>query len=54
MKRINLYRLLQWLFFLPIILPLCLLAGALQGALGMIERVFDQLWLDVNFRSNDL
>lgn len=38
---------LQWVFFLPIILPLCILFGALRGAFQMVERVLDQLWIDV-------
>ncbi|MBC8155815.1 MAG: hypothetical protein H7Z72_23240 [Bacteroidetes bacterium] len=47
MKNIRLYMFLQWVFFLPIILPLCILFGALRGAFQMVERVLDQLWIDV-------
>ena len=38
---------LQWVFFLPVILPLCIAFGALQGAYQMAERVMEQLWADV-------
>lgn len=43
---------LQWVFFLPIILPLCILFGALRGAFQMVERVLDQLWIDVVPQAN--
>lgn len=38
---------LQWVFFLPVILPLCMAFGALRGAIQMAERVIDQMWTDV-------
>jgi hypothetical protein len=37
----------QWIFFLPIILPLCLIYGALRGAILMTERVMQQMLIDV-------
>lgn len=37
----------QWVFFLPIILPLCLIYGALRGAAQMVERVFEQIRTDI-------
>lgn len=47
MKTVRLYMILQWVFFLPVILPLCIAFGALQGAYQMAERVMEQLWADV-------
>jgi hypothetical protein len=47
MRKFRLYMLLQWAFFLPIILPLCLAFGAIQGAVNMAERVFNQMMTDV-------
>ncbi|WP_192579101.1 hypothetical protein [Fibrisoma limi] len=47
MKNVRLYMILQWIFFLPVILPLCMLFGALRGAIQMADRVMDQLWTDV-------
>lgn len=47
MRKVRLYMVLQWVFFLPIILPLCIAFGALQGAIQMVERVMDQLLKDV-------
>ena len=47
MKNVRLYMVFQWIFFLPIILPLCLIYGALRGALLMAERVMQQMLIDV-------
>ena len=47
MKNVRLYMIFQWIFFLPIILPLCLIYGALRGALLMAERVMQQMLIDV-------
>ncbi|WP_164851269.1 hypothetical protein [Larkinella soli] len=48
MKKVNLYMILQWVFFFPIILPLCMIFGAVQGAVQMAERVINQFWSDVS------
>jgi hypothetical protein len=37
----------QWVFFLPIILPLCLIYGAIRGAMQMTERVLEQMMTDI-------
>ena len=37
----------QWVFFLPVILPLCMIFGALRGAAQMAERVVEQIRADV-------
>lgn len=47
MKNVRLYMIFQWIFFLPVILPLCLIYGALRGAAQMAERVIEQLLTDV-------
>jgi hypothetical protein len=47
MKNVRLYMIFQWIFFLPIILPLCLIYGALRGAILMTERVMQQMLIDV-------
>lgn len=51
MKTIRLYMVLQWILFLPIILPLCMVFGALRGAVLMAERVIEQMSIDVNLKS---
>lgn len=51
MKHVRLYMILQWIFFLPVILPLCMLFGALRGAVQMAERVMEQLWTDVTLQN---
>ncbi len=37
----------QWVFFMPIILPLCIIYGALRGAVQMVERVVNQMLADI-------
>ncbi|AUD01265.1 hypothetical protein CWM47_05250 [Spirosoma pollinicola] len=48
MRNFRLYMIFQWVFFLPIILPLCIIFGALRGIVQMIERVMEQIILDVS------
>jgi hypothetical protein len=47
MRNFKVYMIFQWVFFLPIILPLCIVFGALRGIVQMIERVMDQIILDI-------
>lgn len=47
MRNFRLYMAFQWIFFLPIILPLCIVFGALRGIIQMVERVMEQIVLDV-------
>jgi hypothetical protein len=47
MKKVKLNMILQWVVFFPIILPLCMVFGAVQGAIQMAERVLNQFWSDV-------
>ncbi|UFH56056.1 hypothetical protein [Spirosoma sp. KNUC1025] len=47
MKNVRLYMIFQWVFFLPIILPLCVIFGALYGVVQMVERVMDQMRMDI-------
>ncbi|NIJ56100.1 hypothetical protein [Dyadobacter arcticus] len=46
-KRFNFTMALQWLIFLPIILPLCIIFGALQGILNMVEKMAQRMWMDM-------
>jgi hypothetical protein len=48
MKGRKMYLAFQWLIFLPIILPLCVVFGALQGAFNTIEEMVHQMWSDVS------
>ncbi|HEX9955916.1 MAG TPA: hypothetical protein VGA96_01625 [Fibrella sp.] len=50
MKTIRLYMVLQWVLFLPILLPLCMVFGALRGAILMAQRVIDQMSTDISFK----
>ncbi|WP_041616372.1 hypothetical protein [Spirosoma linguale] len=47
MRNFRLHMAFQWIFFLPIILPLCIVFGALRGIVQMVERVMEQIVLDV-------
>lgn len=47
MKNVRLYMIFQWVVFLPIILPLCVVFGALYGVVQMVERVIDQMRADI-------
>lgn len=41
---------LQWVLFLPILLPLCMVFGALRGAVLMAERVIEQMSTDISYK----
>ncbi len=47
MKKPNLFMAVQWLIFLPVILPICLIFGALQGIASSAEQVVQRIWADV-------
>ncbi len=47
MKKANVFMAIQWLIFLPIILPICLIFGALQGIASSAEQVIQRIWADV-------
>ena len=47
MKKPNLHLAFQWLIFLHIILPLCIIFGALQGVVNTVEQMTHQMWVDV-------
>lgn len=38
---------LQWFIFLPIILPLCIAFGAVQGIASMVEKMFQRMVADM-------
>lgn len=46
-KRFNFTMALQWLIFLPMILPLCIVFGALQGVVTMVEKMAQRMWIDI-------
>ncbi|GGC02203.1 hypothetical protein [Dyadobacter sediminis] len=46
-KRFNYNMALQWLIFLPVILPLCIVFGALQGIMNMVEKMAQRMWIDM-------
>ena len=47
MKKLNITKALQWLIFLPLILPLCIIFGAFQGVVGMVEKMAQRMWIDM-------
>lgn len=46
-RRFNFTMALQWLIFLPVILPLCIIFGALQGIMNMVEKMAQRMWIDM-------
>lgn len=46
-KKFNVAMALQWLIFLPVILPLCVIFGAVQGVLSMVEKMAQRMWIDM-------
>jgi hypothetical protein len=47
LKKFNYSMALQWIIFLPVILPLCVVFGAMQGIATMIEKIFNRMWIDM-------
>ena len=47
MKKLNFHLAFQWLVFMPVILPLCVIFGALQGIANALESIVQQVWNDV-------
>ncbi|WP_199539491.1 hypothetical protein [Dyadobacter luteus] len=47
LKKFNATMALQWLIFLPVILPLCVVFGAFQGIVGMVEKMVHRMWVDL-------
>lgn len=51
MKKVNVFMIVQWLIFMPLILPLGIITGAFEG----IKKTFDQAVADVlNTNSEEL
>jgi hypothetical protein len=46
-RRFNFTMALQWLIFLPVILPLCIIFGAFQGVMNMVEKMAQRMWADM-------
>lgn len=46
-KKFNYTMALQWFIFLPIILPLCIAFGAVQGVAVMVEKMFSRMVTDI-------
>ena len=53
MKINKLHLALQWIVFLPIILPLCIVFGAIQGIFDTLEDMFYQTRADVSENTTD-
>lgn len=48
MRKLNQFMVLQWLVFLPLILPLSIASGALQGIKHSVLGLLDQIRNDVS------
>lgn len=47
LKKFNYSMAMQWIIFLPVILPLCLVFGAVQGIANMMEKMVNRMWIDM-------
>lgn len=47
MKKPNYYRIMQWVVFAPLLVPLCLILGAIDGIHHTVEKVIQQIKTDV-------
>lgn len=47
MKKYNYYRMIQWVVFMPLILPLCIIAGAFEGIRQAFEKVARLMQIDI-------
>ncbi len=39
---------IKWIVFLPVILPLCVVFGALQGIMAMVDKMAQQMMVDID------
>lgn len=46
-RKFNYSMALQWIIFLPIIIPLCLVFGAVQGIMNTFEKMAQRMWADM-------
>lgn len=49
--KINMTMALKWVIFLPVILPLCLVFGALKGIVVMVDQMLQQMYTDIDSTS---
>ena len=47
MRKLNHYRIIQWVVFMPLIVPLCLISGIIEGLSITFERIVEQIKMDV-------
>ena len=56
MRKLNQFMILQWLIFLPLILPLSIASGALQGIkhafLGLVDQIRNDIMLPLIHEDN--
>jgi len=47
MRKLNMAMALKWFVFLPMILPICVIFGAVQGMMTMADKVLTRMWIDI-------
>jgi len=47
MRKLNMSMALKWFVFLPMILPICVIFGAVQGMMTMADKVLTRMWIDI-------
>ncbi len=54
-RKVNLAMAVQWIVFMPVILPLCIIFGAVQGASSLVQKMINCMLADIEPReSRDL
>lgn len=49
-KKVNLAMAAQWVIFMPVILPLCIVFGAVQGASSLVQKMINCMIADLQPR----
>lgn len=47
MQKFNFTMALKWFIYFPLILPLCMVFGALEGMYTMINKMFERMRFDI-------
>jgi hypothetical protein len=51
-RKVNLSMAMQWFVFMPVILPLCVIFGAVQGASSLVQKMINCMIADLQPREN--
>ncbi|MCE6992711.1 hypothetical protein [Dyadobacter sp. CY323] len=52
MRKFNHTMALKWMIYLPLLLPVCIIFGALEGMFNAVVRIIKQISLDLRIQAN--